>query len=434
MQDLNDIAQLTRRSMMEVAARSLLGVSLLPALDAFGAKDEKPKESSAKGSGPGRAKHVIYLFMSGAMSHIDTFDLKPGKAVQGETKGIQTNVPGMSFGEHLPKIAKHADKMGVIRSLSTETGAHEQGRYFMLTSYKEIATTRHPTLGAWAQRLLGKQNKSLPDTVVVGGSTRHPGAGFLDPSFSPLPLGDPNAGLQNTKSPPYLSESSFDRRLQLIDNFDKSFRQKYHQKEVQAYNDFYSQATKLLASEELKAFDLKNEDQKIRDKYGNNRFGQGVLLARRLIESNIRYVEVEFGGWDNHVDIFERLPERANTLDQALEALITDLDSRGRLKDTLIVLTTEFGRSPKINQNAGRDHHPGVFSAALIGGGIKGGQFYGTSDEDGHSPKDNPVKVADFNATIATAMGLDISKEIFSKAGRPFKVAHDGVPVKALIS
>lgn len=418
---------------METAARSFLGVSVLSAAPVWAAPAAPPAAAKSPARSAGKAKYVIYLYMSGGMSHIDTFDLKPGTKVQGETQPIQTNVPGMKFGEFLPGLAKHADKLAVVRSLSTETGAHEQGRYLMLTSYKEIATTRHPFLGAWAQKLLGKQNKTLPDSVLIGGATRHPGAGFLEPSYSPLPVDDPNAGLQNTKAPAYLTDSSFEKRLELINKFDSAFRGKYRQKQVQAYTDFYQQATRLLSSNELKGFDLKNEPAAKRDEYGQNRFGQGCLLARRLIENNIRFCEVECGGWDNHIDLPETLAKTAALLDQALSALLNDLNSKGLLKETLVVVATEFGRTPVINQNAGRDHHPGVFSCLLAGGGIKGGQFYGTSDADGHSPKDNPVKVADFNATIAQAMGMPLNEEVFSSAGRPFKVAHDGQPVKKLL-
>lgn len=426
-------SRVSRRSFIEVAAKSLLGVTVLPQLKfgivpAFAAEDSRAATAGAK------AKRVIYLYMSGAMSHIDTFDVKPGTKVQGDTKPIQTTVPGMQFGEFLPQLAKHANQLAVVRSLTTETGAHEQGRYLMLTSYKEIATTRHPFMGAWAQKLLGKQNRNLPDSVVVGGATRHPGAGFLEPSYSPLPVSDPNTGLQNTKPPAYLSEESFEKRLQLIDKFDASFRSRHKQKAVQAYNDFYQQATRLLSSEELKGFDLKLESEAKRKEYGQSRFGQGCLLARRLIENNIRFVEVECGGWDHHVDISQSLPPRAGMLDQALGALLADLESKGLLKETLVVVATEFGRSPQINQNGGRDHHPGVFSCVLAGGGIRGGLFYGESDADGRAPKDRPVKVADFNATIAQALGLPLDQEVHSSAGRPFKVAHNGKPLTELLS
>ena len=217
--------------------------------------------------------------------------------------------------------------------------------------------------------------------------------------------------------------------MKLIDTFDSAFQKKFPQRQVDAYNDFYRQATQLMSSEDLKAFDISQESEKVRADYGDDRFGQGCLLARRLVEHNVRFVEVALDGWDHHVDLYERLPEKAAALDQALSALLKDLQSKGLLKETLVVLATEFGRSPKINANGGRDHHPGVFSGLLAGGGIKGGRFFGTSDKDGHSPEEDPVAVADFNATIAHAMGLPLAQEITSPSGRPFKVAHDGVPL-----
>jgi len=426
----------TRRVFLESAARSLLGVSILPTV-AWAAP--APKAASVKkatvASAPkaGTAKNVIYLFMNGAMTHLDTFDLKPGREVQGETEGIQTKVAGMRFGNHLPKLAQQADKLAVVRSLFTETGDHEQGRYLMRTSYKQIASIRHPGMGAWAMKIQGRRHKTLPDYVTINAEARHPAAGFLEPSFSPLPIGDPNVGLQNTKSPEYLTEDSFDRRMKLIDRFDNDFQKKYPQKQVEAYNEFYRQATQLMSSDDLKAFDLANESDEIRDEYGRDRFGQGCLLARRLIENNVRFVEVALDGWDQHVDIYDRLPPKAGVFDQALAALLADLEKKGLLKETMVVVATEFGRTPKINQNAGRDHHPGVFSGLLAGGGIQGGRYYGASDADGFRPEKDPVTVADFNATVAYALGLPLSQEFFSKSGRPFKVAHNGKPILSLL-
>jgi hypothetical protein len=281
-------------------------------------------------------------------------------------------------------------------------------------------------------RLQGRRNRSLPDNVTIGVEARHPGAGFLDPSLSPIPIGDPAAGLQNTKSPSYLTDKAFDQRMKLIGTFDSAFQKKFPQRQVDAYNDFYRQAVQLMSSEDLKAFDISQEPEKVRASYGDDRFGQGCLLARRLVEHNVRFVEVALDGWDHHVDLYDRLPEKAAALDQGLSALLKDLAGKGLLKDTLVVLATEFGRSPKINPNAGRDHHPGVFSGLLAGGGIQGGRFYGSSDKDGHSPHDDPVAVADFNATIALALGLPLEQEITSPSGRPFQVAHDGVPLTKL--
>ena len=416
-----------RRQFLEYTAKSMLGVSLLPALE--GAVAAAP---AGKG---GKAKRIIYLFMTGAMTHLDTFDLKPGHENQGETKGIKTNVPGKQISEFLPTLAGQFGTMAVIRSMYTETGAHEQGQYLMRTSYKEIATTRHPSMGPWIQQFKGRKNKALPDTVLISSPARHPSAGFFDPTFSPLPIGDPNRGLENTKAPEYLTDESFDKRIALINKFDKKFRDKFKVKKVQAYTDFYTQATSLLSSDELKAFDLNEEEDEDRDRYGRDVFGQGCLLARRLIENNVRCVEVTCGGWDMHNSIYNEntLPRRAGILDQALGNLLKDLKDRGLLNETLVVLTTEFGRSPVINQNGGRDHHPAVFSAMLAGGGIKGGQFYGSSDDEGHDVDEDGVLPADFNATIATALGLPIDEEIYSPTGRPFKVAHDGEPILKLL-
>lgn len=437
LQDLKSLDYFSRRSMLEYAAKAMLGVTVLPGAMAFAA-DEKANKGDRKSDSKsgGTAKHVIFLYMNGAMTHLDTFDLKPGRETQGDTKGISTNVSGMQFGETLPSLAKMASEMAVIRSLHTETGDHEGGRYLLRTSYKEIASIRHPGMGAWALKILGRQNRTLPDNVLIGGEARHPGAGFLEPAFTPVPIGDPNAGLQNTKTPKYLTEASFEKRMELIDKFDSSFRKKYPQKQVEAYGEFYRQANQLVHSEELKAFDLNEEKPEVRDKYGRDQFGQGCLLARRLVEHNVRFIEIGLGGWDMHTDIYQndKLPRVAGTLDRAASVLISDLKDKGLLKNTLVVLGTEFGRSPRVNQNGGRDHHPGAFSGFMAGGGIKGGRFYGKSDKDGFSAEDDDVTVGDFNATIAHALGLPLTQDFFSKSGRPFKVAHDGKPITALFS
>ncbi|MBL4886200.1 MAG: DUF1501 domain-containing protein, partial [Planctomycetaceae bacterium] len=290
----------SRRDFMAYAAQACLGVSAMPLLSRN--IIAAPAGNAVKSSG--KVKNIIYLFMSGAMTHLDTFDLKPGSAVQGETTGIKTNVPGMQFGSLLPGLATQADKLAVIRSMHTETGDHEGARYLMRTSYKRINTIRHPHMGAMAMHLQGKRNKMLPDNVIIGGGARHPANGYLDPATSPLPVGDPIRGLENTKGPDYLAEDSFDSRMRLIKKFDKSFQAKYKQTKVDAYNKFYQQATGLLSSDELKVFDIKEEESDLRDKYGRDRFGQGCLLARRLIEKNVRFVEVTYGGWDMHTDIY----------------------------------------------------------------------------------------------------------------------------------
>lgn len=421
---LNRFDDLSRRAFITRAAQSLLGVTLLPAAGALAAAEPSPRD--------GKAKQVIYLFMNGAMSQLDTFDPKPGTEEQGETSAINTAVPGIQVSEHFPLVAKQMPKVAIIRSLSTGTGAHQPGRYLMHTSYKEIASTRHPAMGAYAVKLAGKLNPDLPGNVLIGNTTQHPGAGFLDAEYSPVPIGNPASGLQNTTPPKYLEESQFARRMSLAGSFDQTFQRKYQHRDVRGYSDLYREAIKLLKSKDLKAFDINEEPENVRAQYGDNALGQGCLLARRLIENRVRYVEVSYGNWDHHRDIFTELPEVAQTLDQALSALLADLESKGLLESTLVVVATEFGRTPHINQNTGRDHHPGAFCGVLAGGGIRGGQVYGETDEQAHSVIADDVSVADFNATIAHALGLSLDQEIISPSGRPFKVAHDGRPLKSL--
>ncbi|NQW48374.1 MAG: DUF1501 domain-containing protein [Planctomycetes bacterium] len=418
---------ISRRRLLEHAAYAALGVGVM-SVSARGA-------AAAAAAGKGQ-RRLIYLYMAGGMTHLDTFDVKPGAETQGQTGAISTSVPGIQLSQYLPTLASKMDRLAVIRSMTTQTADHEAAEYLMRTSYDAIATERHPSLGPWIQRLRGRQNKSLPDTVLIGASPRHPAAGFLDPTFSPLPIGDPNRGLENTQSPAYLSEESFEKRVALIDGFDRKFREKYPLKQVHGYTDFYDEATTLLSSGELAAFDLNKEKNENRDRYGRDAFGQGCLLARRLIENNVQCVEVTLGGWDMHNTMWEQgtLPTRAGILDRAVGALMTDLESLGLLEETVIVVTTEFGRSPQINYNAGRDHHPAVFSALVAGGGIKGGQVYGSSDKRGHLVDEDGLSPADLNATVATALGLKLDEVIHSPTGRPFKVAHDGAPVKKLLS
>ncbi len=422
----------SRRLFLERAAQSMLGVSVLPSM--AWAADPPKKAAAPKLPGGGTASHVIYLFMTGAMSHLDTFDVRGGRENEGETKPIQTKATGLTLGNWLPELAKLGDHLAVIRSMHTETADHEQGRYLMRTSYKEIASIRHPGLGAWIMKLQGiRKNRTLPDNVVINGDNRHPGAGFLEPVYTPIPLGDPNAGLQNTKQPSYLSADGFQARMDLVNKFDNGFRKKYPQKQVEAYTEFYRQADALMHSEDLKAFDLNQEKKEDREKYGMDAFGQGCLLARRLVENDVKFVEVTLGNWDMHTDIYDKVGDLAGRLDKSVAALLTDLKARGLLKKTLVVITSEFGRTPKINQNDGRDHHPGVFSSVLAGGGVKGGVAWGSSDKQGHSPEDEGVRVADLNATVAHALGLPLGEEVFSKEGRPFKVAHDGKPLVKLL-
>ena len=291
-------------------------------------------------------------------------------------------------------------------------------------------------MGSWLHKVKGKLNKDLPGSVLVGGVNRHPGAGYLEADFSPAPVGSAASGLQNTRPPGYMKNDDklLKERLLLAKRFESGFWKKYKNREVRAYLDYYNEAVKLLNSKDLSAFDIKKEKEAVRKTYGENVVGQGCLLARRLVQKKVRCVEVAFGGWDNHRDVFTALPAKCEQLDKAVCALLDDLNRTGMIKDTMVVIGTEFGRTPKINQNAGRDHHPGAFSCVLAGAGIKGGIAYGKTDSKGQSVDDNPVYPADLNATIATALGLPIKQEFLSPTNRPFKIAHDGDVVKEVLA
>lgn len=421
-----------RRSFMATAAKSLLGVGCAGALTNRGLS---PLAAAAEHVPPaGKAKSVIYLYMSGAMSHLDTFDPKPGSESQGETQPGKTRLPGVVISDNFPKLAYLMNGIALVRSLTTETGAHEQGRYLMRTSYKPLNSIRHPGLGAWATEVLGKQNASLPGNVLVGSAAGHPMSGFLPASIAPVPVGNAESGLQNTKSPSYLQDDQFRRRMGLATQFDAKFKKSYDSALIDAYDETYREAVRLMSSSELKVFDVKQEDESIREFYGKTRIGQGCLLARRLVEKGVRFVEVELGGWDHHNDIYTRIPKLSSDLDNALGGLLKDLASKGMLDDVLVVLATEFGRTPKINENAGRDHHPGVFSGLMCGAGIQGGQVYGKSDAKGHSPDEDPIYPEDFNATIAAAMGLPLDDEFYAPNGRPFRICNNGTPIDQLLS
>ena len=382
----------------------------------------------------GTATKVIYLYMNGGMSHLDTLDPKTHPEVKGPVSSLISPHCGIQVSEYLPRMAGLMHHTAVIRSMQSNQGAHERGRYYVWTGYNQRGTIRHPAMGSWAVRLGGVLNPNLPGYVKVGVDSRHPGGGFMEAKYAPLPIGNPERGLQNSQLPKGVNESAFHERLSMVEKFNKRFQESYNVKQVRAYSDAYEHAIKLMKSQDLAAFDLSLESDKTRESYGEDAFGKGCLLARRLIERDVRFVEVSLGGWDTHQNNFERVPERAEILDRAMSALIQDLSSRGLLEETLIVLATEFGRTPKINQNKGRDHYPKAFSCMLAGGGVKGGMVYGATNVKGAEVASDPVSVPDFNATIAHALGLPQDEIIYAPSGRPFTVADKGQSVKALFA
>ena len=429
--DLNRFDDVSRRDFVSGAAKGLLGLSAIPWMTRLaGAQGEGkiPLEAAT-------ARNVIYLYMAGGMSHLDTFDVKPGAATQGPTEAIKTNADGVRISQYFPMLAKHMDKVAIVNSMKSTQGAHQQGRYFMHTGYTLRGTIKHPSLGAWLERMRGRVNNTLPGHVVVGGGSEMATNGFFDASLTPLPVGDPSQGLANSQRVPHVDQSRFEDRIHRLDKMNKAFRRKYDARSVKDYAKVYEEAVKLMDSRDLAAFEIATEPESVRAAYGDNRFGQGVLLARRLVERGVRFVEVVHGGWDTHSENFDRLKDDlCPPVDRALAALLADLDARGLLDETLVVLTTEFGRTPDIFEDRanGRNHYPSAFSALLAGGGIQGGRIYGKTDGEGRKVIENPVLVPDFNATIAHALGLPLEFKMYSPSGRPFTVAHDGKPVKAL--
>jgi uncharacterized protein (DUF1501 family) len=431
----------TRRAFACALASRLLGVTVglgctgilrslaattRPALAAAGIPVHTPR---------GRTKSVIYLFMRGGMSHLDTLDPKPGARTQGPTQTIRTRADGVRLGHYFEKLAEQMDKAVIVRSMTSKQGAHPQAQYLLRTSYEQRGTIQHPSLGGFVNLLAGKQNATLPGHVIIGGGSDMPSAGFLPPHFAALPIGDPDSGLQNARLPLGINDARFEQRMKALAAMNQSFQENHAQREVKAYSDLYAEAVRLMRSEDLAAFDIEVESAAMHAAYGaDNPFGAGCLLARRLVEHGVRFIEIVSDGWDTHADNFDRLDDLTPSVDQGLAALLADLDGRGLLEETMVVLATEFGRTPDIDQDQGRNHFPKAFSCLLAGGGIHGGSTYGSTDDEGREVRDNPVTIQDFNATIAANLGLPLSQVVVSPSGRPFTLADKGQPIDELVA
>ena len=428
--DLLRLNEISRRSFVERMAQAAFGISLLPFLpgeNLLAADAVAAAPATARGPGFGKAKAVIMLQLSGGLSQIDSFDPKTG-ASKGPGDAVNTKAD-FQISSFLPQTAKIADKITVIRSMTAKVGVHESARYLMRTGFEKRGTVVHPTLGAWAQNYLGASHQTLP-SVCINRPSNH-GNGFFPATMSPLPILDPDEGLRNAVSS--AAASIMEKRLALLSDMDRKFTNSVKDSEVAAYNDFYESTLRLMKGKDLERFDLKKEPDELREKYGRNRFGQGCLLARRLIEGGVRYVEVESGGWDMHKDIQGGMEDRGSEFDTAFAALISDLESRGLLDSTMVVVATEFGRKPQFD-GSGRGHHPLVFSCVLAGGGAKRGYVHGASDAAGGHVESDPVTVGDLHATVAHACGLPIEKSVTSASGRPFTVGNKGKPVSGVFA
>lgn len=427
---LSSLDSPTRRQFVERCATGAFGLNILPAASLRAAdKDGRRDRRKAKQSAAfGKAKSVIFLMLDGGLSHIDSLDPKEGKS-KGPAKTINT-AADFQVTSFFPKLATVADRISVIRSMTAKVGVHKPAKYIMRTAYEARGTIDHPNLGAWGLHYLGRSSETLPSNVCVSRRSDQ-GNGFFPSSYAPLAIGDPNLGLSNVEA--IGSNRKLDKRLSLLNGLDGGFRKKFDDMKVNSYNGFYDDALALMKSKDLEAFDLSPEPQTVRDAYGNNSFGQGCLLARRLVESGVRFIEVSHDGWDHHKALADEMGDVAPVFDQAFATLITDLEQRGMLDSTLVVVATEFGRKPDYNGD-GRSHHPVCFSTVLAGGGVKSGFVYGRSDELGHYVDQDEVSVGAFHASIGYAAGMNIKEPAISPSGRPMTVGDGEKPIMELFA
>jgi Protein of unknown function (DUF1501) len=434
--------ELSRRDMLRLSWAGLVGASTLPWLEAMAA--EPPAAA--------RKRSCILLWMNGGPSQMDTFDLKPGHENGGTFKEIATSVPGIKISEHLPKVAAHAQHMAIIRSMSTKEGDHGRATFLLRNGYLPQPPVRYPTLGSLVAKELGDPTAELPSFVSIAPFRNfNPAAfspGFLGSQFAPLFVGEArnqNQGDDNNNSdedlrvadldaPSQVTTQTVSARLGLLNSLNDRFIGSHAGAPAIGYKTAYDRAVTLMRSDAAKAFDLDEESTDVRDAYGRNRFGQGCLLARRLVERGVPFVEVTLGGvggigWDTHQNNFEGVKQLSGMLDPAWATLMSELASRGLLETTTIVWTGEFGRTPKINGNTGRDHYPNAWSTVLAGGGIRGGQVVGRTSADGTTVAERPVSVPDLLATVCKALGIDPMKQNISNVGRPIRVVDPSAKV-----
>jgi len=378
-----------------------------------------------------RQLSCILLWMAGGPSQLETFDPKPGTEHGGETKAIATAVPGISIAEGWDHTAKVMKDIALVRSMTNKEGNHQRATYQLHTGYVPSATIKHPHIGCSMASELGESHFDLPHIVSIGGPTT--GAGFLGAALEPFVVQNPSNPPENTQ--PKVATDRFRRRLGLLDRLEGAgFERTGGADRVRDHRALYRQTAKMILSPNMKAFNLDEEPGPLRDAYGRTPFGQGCLLARRLAQAGATFIEVRCNGWDTHQQNHERVGKLANQVDPGFATLVTDLKQKGMLNQTLVVWMGEFGRTPKINANAGRDHFPKVFNVALAGGGVKGGQVIGASNPDGSDVKDHPVGVPDLLTSLCHALKVDPTKEMMSPIGRPIKIVDGGKTVSALFS
>ena len=387
----------------------------------------------------GPAKSVIHIYLPGGMAHQESFDPKPYAPLEyrGPFKSIKTSIPGVHFSENFKETAKIADKITVCRSMTHGEAAHERGTHNMFTGYKPSPAIKFPSFGSVVSHEYGSRKNLPPYVCVPNVPNEFAGSGYLSSSYGPFGLGsDPAQGgfkVRDLSLPGDISNDRFSKRRSLLDTVDDHFRQVETSDALGAMDKFYNDAYSLISSKEAReAFDMTKESDKVKERYGKNQAGQRMLLARRLVESGVRFVSLTYGGWDMHQNIEAGFNRQGPELDKAYASLISDLDERGLLDSTLVMMSSEFGRTPKINKDSGRDHYPRVFSVALAGCGITRGQVYGASDAFATAPEENPLSVEDLATTVYDRIGIVADKELMAPGDRPMEIVDGGKVIKEL--
>ncbi len=438
-----------RHFLKHVAGYSLLALPALEFVRTIQANAQQLRRNN---------KSVIILWMGGGPATIDIWDLKPNRTTGGEFRPIQTSAPGVMISEHMPRTAQQMDKLAIIRSLTTTEGDHNRGTQLMHTAYTPNPAIQFPSMGAVAAmevpKLPGYQDISLPNYISVGGGRGAEGPGFLGMNYAPFTVQNAGSPPENIRPPSGLGGNSLEqeerlrRRQRLFYDLEDQFmvgRAPHLQTEKErarfadaskAHQDIYRKGFSLTVSKEGKVFDLKGEPARLQEDYGNNNFGRAALLARRLVAAGVSAVEISLGGWDTHNQNFNALSTRLlPTLDRAMGTLVRDLSERGMWRNTVLLWMGEFGRTPRINQNAGRDHWARCWSVVVGGGAIRGGQVIGATDADGLAVAENstPVRVGDLFATVYRALGIDPATQVRDPIGRPFNISgENGRAIQAL--
>jgi hypothetical protein len=430
--DAGQFRRPSRRAFLHVGLVGGLGLTLgdffrLRAADAT--KKEPPAAS------------VIHIFLPGGIAHQDFLDPKPLAPIEyrGEMGTVKTKLPGVYFNEHMKRTALLADKITVCRSMTHGEAAHERGTHNMFTGYRPSPALTFPSMGSVVSHEFGPRKNLPPYVCVPSMPTNFAGSGYLSSAFAPFSLGSdpasPGFTVQDLKLPGGVDEKRFSKRKNMLAAVNEHFAGKEKDDSLKAMDTFYERAYGLISSEKARnAFNINLEKKELRDAYGRNAAGQRMLLARRLVESGVRFVSLTYGGWDLHGGIKAGTASQLPAFDQALAQLITDLEQRGLLASTLIMVSSEFGRTPKINATAGRDHWPKVFSVLLAGGGIKKGLVYGSSDATASEPEEDALTVEDLAMTVYQQLGINGEKKLMAPGNRPIDIVREGKVRKELIA